>query len=215
MKKLPKGQSLELIVKLEAAGLDRALAQSIITATDNSLAKKMINAIQSKPSVSTEKINRVDLTSRFDKISQFKFIIPKDYSIKLFREKYENVFQVFDSNLTDENFQLSQPLIAGQTKIVTMYRLTQKTTGRDCLTFAKQRGKQLPNVALAAIWEQNPEAFSRKLWFVGLDEEKALYKNETGVMMPILGYNMSGEPCFDLMPVAEVLEPGFCIIVMN
>lgn len=214
MKKVPKGQCLEVMAKLEAAGLDRELAQLIITATDNLLAKKMVGATRLEPLEPAKEINRVDLTARFDKISQFKFIIPKDYSLSSFREKYKNVFQTFDSNLTDANFRLSQPLQYGQTKMVTIYRLNQKTSGRDCLAFAKQRGKQLPNVALAAIWEQNPEAFNRKLWFVGLDEEKFLYQQNSTAMMPILGH-ISGEPCFDLLPVTDVLDPGFCIVVMN
>lgn len=214
-KTIPKGQALELVEKLESAGLDRELAQLIITATDNSVAKKMITAIHQKLSAPIQRINRIDLTARFEKITQFKFIIPEDYSLSSFRKKYQNAFQIFDNNLTDENFKLSQPLTAGQTKIVTMYRLVQKTTGRDSLTFAKQRGKQLPNVVISAIWEQNPEAFSRKLWFVGLDEEESLYQNESGAMMPVLGHNLSGEPCFDLIPITEMLEPGFCILVMN
>jgi hypothetical protein len=215
MKKLPKGQCLEVMAKLEAAGLNRSLAQKIVTAVDNSLAKKMVGAIQTESSGPTKEINSIDLTSRFEKIAQFKFIIPNDYSLRSFREKYKNVFQKFDSNLTDANFRLSQPLQYGQTKMVTIYRIIQKTTGRDSLTFAKQRGKQLPNVALAAIWEQNPEAFGRRLWFVGLDEEKFLYQQNSTAMMPILGHDINGKPCFDLLPVTEMLEPGFCIVVMN
>jgi hypothetical protein len=215
MKQIPKEQALELVSKFEAAGLNRILVQSIITAPNNELAKKMVEAITAKPVDVSKPINRVDLTTRFNKISQFKFTIPNDYSLNSFRKKFKGVFGQFDSNITDENFKLSQTLQAGETKMVTIYRLNQKTTGRDCLTFAKQRSPQLPNaIALAAIWEQNPEAFSRKLWFVGLDEEKFLYQKNSETMIPILGH-MSGKPCFDLLPITESLEPGFCIIVMN
>jgi len=44
MKNIPKGQALELKSKLEAAGLNREIAQSIITEPNNELAKVMVNA---------------------------------------------------------------------------------------------------------------------------------------------------------------------------
>ncbi len=219
MKKIPKGQALELVDKLEAAGLNRELAQMIIGAPNNELSKAIMKTIfdYQAGNKNGKAAPSPDLSSNFQKISEFKVIVPeyslKDY-VKLFGDKYE--FLALDEfGLDDKNFRPSLPLIPQETKIAEVYRLTKTTKFVDCLAFATKKG-QLPNAqGIATIWHNNPEAIPNDYYLLGLDNPENLYKDVTEKrQMAIIGKN-SSKLIFDTIPVSAMLPLGFCVAVFN
>lgn len=219
MKKIPKGQSLELVGKLEAAGLDRELAQLVISAPDNKLSKAIMKTIFD---YQAEKKNSktspaLDLSANFEKIAEFKIIVPEyslaDY-INVFRKKFETM-SVDVLSIEDKNFRPSIPLISEEIKMTEVYRLTKATKFADCLSFASSKG-QLPNAqGIATIWHNNSEAFHNNLYLLGLDNLENLHKDSTGKrQVAIIGKN-SSKVIFDTLPVSDVMSPGFCVAVFN
>ena len=77
MKKIPKGQSLELVGKLEAAGLDRELAHLIISAQNNELSKAIMKVVldYQAGNKNGKTVAVPDLSANFEKINEFKSII--------------------------------------------------------------------------------------------------------------------------------------------
>jgi len=213
MKKISKGQGLELIVKLEAAGLNRDLAHLIITAPNNEVSKMIIATVgaylEKQPPV------EVDWSNHFEKINEFKILIPNDPSLANFRDQYEDKFVKIDEDLTDENFLPSNYFIPGITKMASIYRITKKIKGLACVDFASKKG-ELPNAqGLSALWMQNEEVFSERLWYLGLDHSNSLFKksaNET--LVSVIGHSVSGR-VFDTVKLEEELSPGFCVVVFN
>lgn len=219
MKKIPKGQSLELVGKLEAAGLVRELAQLIIGAPNNELSKAIMKTVldYQAGNKNSKATSDLDLSANFEKIAEFKIIVPeyslKDY-VKIFGNKYE--FLALDEfGLDDKNFRPSLPLIPTETKITEVYRLRKTTNFADCLAFASKKG-QLPNAqGIAAIWHNNSEAFSNNLYLLGLDQPDNLYQDVTKKrQMAMIGKN-SSKLLFDTIPVGGMLSPGFCVAVFN
>ncbi|MFZ4632531.1 MAG: hypothetical protein ACOYL8_05055 [Patescibacteria group bacterium] len=219
MKKISKGQGLELIVKLEAAGLNRDIAHEVITAPNNELSKKIIEVLLAN--LNEKKGEKMpwggshDLISSFQKIAEFKIVVPKDSSIASFRKDSGEKFKVFEPEINDENFIPSQPLEAGEVKVVVIYRLAKKLSMRGCLHFAAEHGK-LPNAqGVAIVYSQNNEAFGQNLWFLGLDLEKNLLPLNGKTMVPVVGREPVNGERFELISLDEELSPGFCVVVFK
>lgn len=217
MKNIPKGQALETIAKLEAAGLNRDLAHLIITVPNNELAKAMVKVALDYQAAKNEKKvpAEVDWSDHFEKIDSFKIVIPKNCSLSAFRDEYEDTFVKIDEDLTDENFMPSIDLVPGETKMVTIYRSIKKIKGIACLAFAASKG-ELPNAqGLSAMWMQNEDGLGRNLWYLGLDQPENLFEESSNqIMIPTIGHTVSG--CvFDTVKLEEELSPGFCVVVFN
>ena len=219
MKKISKGQGLELIVKLEAAGLNRDIAHEVITAPNNELSKKIIEVLLAH--LNEKKGEKMpwggshDLISSFQKIAEFKVVVPEDSSIDSFRKDYADKFKLFDHEINDENFIPSQPLKAGEVKVAIIYRLAKKLSLRGCLYFAAEHGK-LPNAqGVAMVYTQNRDAFGSNFWLLGLDLEKNLLPLNGKMMVPVIGREPVNGERFELISLDEELSPGFCVVVFK
>ena len=213
MENLPDIQTKKLIAKLNAAGLTRKLLKSINA--DPALVKAMIDAAQA---LVEKSVAPIDLSENFEKIAEFKIIVP-DYSlddyIKIFRDKFTEFTCDGLLDLDNKNFCPSDPLKPGETKVVTLYRLTKTTKWEYCLSFASEHG-QLPNAhGIATIWHNNSEALHPNLYLIGLDKKENLQKDwRNSHQVSIIG-KTSSRHIFDTVPVDTTFSSGFCVAVFN
>ncbi len=202
-----RGQSHELCLKLEQAGLTSGLAQEVINAKNNELAKKMIAAILPAPAA-------IEVSSSFEKLAEFQLIVPEKFLIKTFRKKHKKGFSYFDPNLIDKNFNPSQPLLPGVTKTALIYRLKKRKTSDECLAFISSQNGQLPNAqGLAIAWEQEKANFPKGFWVIGFDQKENLWEDSDGNhRVPNLYQNSDGDAEFNLGFFGIVWDGDCCVL---
>lgn len=201
---LGRGQSHELCLKLEQAGLTREFAQEVINAKDNYLARKIVKLINYEAN---------NLASHFWEVARFKIIVPKEISLECFREMKSADHECY-SMLLDEDFVPSVKLVPGEEKTAVLYRLVKRTTGKACLSFAKQKG-QLPNAqGLAAIYMAGDVTFKMYYPLLGLDEPENLPKNKSGEpLIPFIGWDFAD--IADKIEWGETIPAGYSIVVFE
>lgn len=202
-----RGQSHELCLKLEQAGLTSGLAQEVINAKNNELAKKMIAAILPVPTA-------IEVGPTFEKLAEFKVVVPEKFLIKTFRKKHKKEFSYFNSDITDKNFNPSQPLLPGATKTALIYRLKKRLTSEEILTFISSQNGQLPNAqGLTITWEQGKANFPKGLWVIGFDQKENLWKDSDGSHgVPRLHQLSDGYAKFYLGYFEDDWSEGYCIL---
>jgi hypothetical protein len=201
---LGRGQSHELCLKLEQAGLNSCLAQEVINSIDNYLATKIVKLIDYE-------INNP--ASHFEEVARFEITIPENVSLKCFHEMKDTNHEHY-SMLSDEDFIPSTKLIPGEKKMAIFYRLVKRTKGSACLAFARQKG-QLPNAqGLAAIYMADRQAFESQCPLWGLDEPKNLPKNKTGEpLVSFVGWQFAYVA--DKYKLEDTIPAGYMIVVFE
>lgn len=201
---LGRGQSHELCLKLEQAGLTRELAQEIINAFDNYLAKKIVKLIDYE-------VN--DPASHFEEIDRFEIIVPENVSLECFAG-FKNIRHDSYAVLSDKDFSPSVKLVPGQKMTAVFYSLVKPTNGIACLDFARKKG-QLPNAqGLAAIQIYDNMHFGWRNDYLGLDEIENLPKNESGEpMVSNIGYDF--EAFADKIELKKIIPVGYRLVVFE
>lgn len=167
-------QADEFIAKLEKAGLTRDLAQQVVASKNNILAGKMMAAILPETSSTGD-------DSRFEKLAEFEIEISEILSLDKFQSENKKKFCGFNSDIKDQNFKPSQPLVLGDRKKVFIYQAKESMTSEDYLNFIASQNGQLPNAhGLAIVWQQAKEKLPQGVCIIGFDEKENLFRDSDG-----------------------------------
>lgn len=204
-------QTSEFVASLGRAGFTANLAQQIITAPDNALAKTMYAALS----------GATTLDSRFALVTTFDITVPADYvhatQLATFKKEYAKQCYFYNEAITDANFaKATTKLTPGRKFKVKVFKqaVAGTTTSEELMAFLRSQKAIFTGAQGASlVFAQKRQELPKGYWYCSFDEKEALFEDAGGYRgVPRVSADSDGDFDFYLGYFEGPWHDGPCLL---